>query len=56
MDLRKGYKLHVVEVEVAPYWNVNTIVVMLQQKWKGVEVAPYWNVNSEVLNLTVVCP
>ena len=32
-------------VEVAPYWNVNSNINVLDRKVTRVEVAPYWNVN-----------
>ena len=32
-------------VEVAPYWNVNTTIKLLLFIFGLVEVAPYWNVN-----------
>ena len=33
------------QVEVAPYWNVNIDLKMVRQAKGFVEVAPYWNVN-----------
>ena len=38
-------------VEVAPYWNVNTMKHFIIQELKNVEVAPYWNVNLSSLDL-----
>ena len=33
-------------VEVAPYWNVNKLIVRMAKLYRCVEVAPYWNVNA----------
>ncbi len=33
------------DVEVAPYWNVNINEEETEQDILAVEVAPYWNVN-----------
>ena len=32
-------------VEVAPYWNVNSVEPFVHFSKQSVEVAPYWNVN-----------
>ena len=34
-------------VEVAPYWNVNMLLLKHSFLFLLVEVAPYWNVNLE---------
>ena len=34
-------------VEVAPYWNVNTMDLGKENEELKVEVAPYWNVNHK---------
>ena len=39
-------KLNILEVEVAPYWNVNVEGTFNTESKTFVEVAPYWNVNS----------
>ena len=44
MNNRK-LQLNIPNVEVAPYWNVNTLNLTTQQLIFPVEVAPYWNVN-----------
>ena len=37
--------IYLYQVEVAPYWNINLISVLLYNQISPVEVAPYWNVN-----------
>ena len=49
--VKDGYKivksmLIYIRVEVAPYWNVNRLLVYLFLVCLFVEVAPYWNVNG----------
>ena len=41
------------EVEVAPYWNVNALVRASPVLSKFVEVAPYWNVNLNMYGNTI---
>ena len=36
-------------VEVAPYWNVNKVILQGYKAENLVEVAPYWNVNEKLL-------
>ena len=38
-------KKSLIQVEVAPYWNVNLSDSTAAAKVSKVEVAPYWNVN-----------
>ena len=47
-------KLRVMFVEVAPYWNVNQNIFLLQRWNINVEVAPYWNVNIEFMTFDKV--
>ena len=37
------------EVEVAPYWNVNSDCRFINVNFDDVEVAPYWNVNKDIM-------
>ncbi len=42
-------QLNILEVEVAPYWNVNVRSAFRTGSNTSVEVAPYWNVNNALM-------
>ena len=44
-----SFLLHLIWVEVAPYWNVNHNTTTFTFKDNQVEVAPYWNVNEDII-------